>query len=118
MTTLFDSFRFGDIAVANRLVMAPLTRDRAGPDFAPFDFAALRKLWSGAWIVNNGYTRQMAIDTLAAGQADAISFGKAFISNPDLARRLREDRELAPLNQKTMYGGGPEGYTDYPALAD
>ena len=88
-----------------------------GPrDFAPFDFAALRALWSGAWIVNNGYTRQMAIETLAAGQADAISFGKAFISNPDLARRLREDRELAPLNQKTMYGGDAEGYTDYPPL--
>ena len=68
-----------------------------GPrDFAPFDFAALRKLWSGAWIVNNGYTRELALDNLAAGQADAISFGKAFISNPDLARRLREDPELAP----------------------
>jgi len=90
-----------------------------GPrDFAPFDFGALRKLWSGAWIVNNGYTRQMAIDTLAAGRADAISFGKLFISNPDLARRLRDDRELAPLNPKTMYGGGAEGYTDYPPLAD
>ena len=90
-----------------------------GPrDFAPFDFAALRKLWSGAWIVNNGYTREMALDAVASGQADAVSFGKAFISNPDLGRRLREERALAPLNQKTMYGGGAEGYTDYPALAD
>ena len=90
-----------------------------GPrDFAPFDFDALRKLWSGAWIVNNGYTREMALDAVASGQADAVSFGKAFISNPDLGRRLREERALAPLNQKTMYGGGAEGYTDYPALAD
>ena len=90
-----------------------------GPrDFAPFDFGALRKLWRGAWIVNNGYTREMALDAVASGQADAVSFGKAFISNPDLGRRLREERELAPLNQKTMYGGGAEGYTDYPALAD
>jgi N-ethylmaleimide reductase len=90
-----------------------------GPrDFAPFDFHALRKLWSGAWIVNNGYTREMALDAVASGQADAVSFGKAFISNPDLGRRLREERELAPLNPKTMYGGGAEGYTDYPALAD
>ena len=89
-----------------------------GPrDFAPFDFAALRKLWSGAWIVNNGYTRQMALQAVESGQADAVAFGKFFISNPDLGRRLREDLELAPLNQKTMYGGGAEGYTDYAALA-
>ena len=89
-----------------------------GPrDFAPFDFDALRKLWPGAWIVNNGFTREMALDTVASGRADAVSFGKPFISNPDLARRLRENAELAAWNQKTFYGGGAEGYTDYPALA-
>jgi N-ethylmaleimide reductase len=88
-----------------------------GPrDFAPFDFDALRKLWNGAWIVNNGYTRQMALQAVETGQADAVSFGKMFISNPDLGRRLRADLALAPINQKTMYGGGAEGYTDYPAL--
>ena len=88
-----------------------------GPrDFAPFDFAGLRKLWPGAWIVNNGYARDMALDAVASGKADAVSFGKAFISNPDLTRRLRENRELAAWNQKTFYGGDAEGYTDYPAL--
>jgi N-ethylmaleimide reductase len=90
-----------------------------GPrDFAPFDFAALRRLWPGAWIVNNGYTPSMALETIAGGRADAVSFGKAFISNPDLVRRLREGRELAAPDPKTFYGGGAEGYTDYPALAD
>jgi N-ethylmaleimide reductase len=88
-----------------------------GPrDFAPFDFDALRTLWPGAWITNNGYSREMALDAVAAGRTDAVSFGKPFISNPDLTRRLRDDLELAPLDQKTMYGGGAEGYTDYPAL--
>ena len=88
-----------------------------GPrDFAPFDYDALRTLWSGAWIVNNGYTRQMALDAVATGRADAVAFGKPFISNPDLGRRLREDLEIAQIDQKTMYGGGAEGYTDYPAL--
>ena len=88
-----------------------------GPrDFAPFDFDALRQLWPNAWLVNNGYTRDMALDSIASGKADAISFGKAFISNPDLTRRLRDDLELAPLDEKTLYGGGAEGYTDYPAL--
>jgi N-ethylmaleimide reductase len=89
-----------------------------GPrDFAPFDFDALRRHWPGAWIVNNGYTREMALDAVASGRADAVSFGKAFISNPDLSRRLREQAPLAEWNQKTFYGGGAEGYTDYPALA-
>jgi N-ethylmaleimide reductase len=60
----------------------------------------------------------MALETIASGRADAISFGKLFIANPDLTRRLREGRELAAPNQKTFYGGGAEGYTDYPALAD
>jgi len=88
-----------------------------GPrDFAPFDYAALRKLWPTAWIVNNGYDRAMALAAVATGQADAVSFGKAFIANPDLGRRLREDREIAVIDPKTLYGGGAEGYTDYPAL--
>ena len=90
-----------------------------GPrDFAPFDFDALRELWPNGWIVNNGYTREMALDAVASGQVDAVSFGKPFISHPDLTRRLRENAPLAPFNQKTFYGGGAEGYTDYPALPD
>ena len=90
-----------------------------GPrDFAPFDYDALRKLWPNAWIVNNGYDRAMALNAVATGRADAVSFGKAFISNPDLGRRLREDREIAPIDPKTLYGGDAHGYTDYPALPD
>jgi N-ethylmaleimide reductase len=88
-----------------------------GPrDFAPFDFGALRKLWPNAWIVNNGYTREMALEAVASGRADAVAFGKPFISNPDLTRRLRENAELSAWDQKTFYGGGAQGYTDYPAL--
>ena len=58
----------------------------------------------------------MALAVVESGQADAVAFGKPFISNPDLVRRLRENAELAPFNQKTFYGGGAEGYTDYPSL--
>ncbi len=85
-------------------------------DFAPFDYAALRRKFSGAWIVNNGYQRQMAIDVVASGGADLVSFGRPFISNPDLVRRLREDAPLNPLDKGTLYGGGAKGYTDYPML--
>ena len=91
-------------------------------DVAPFDYAALRSRFKhgnehGAWMVNNGYTRQMALDALASGEADLVAFGKPFISNPDLVQRLRDDAPLAALNPKTLYGGGAEGYIDYPALA-
>ena len=91
----------------------------AGPrDFAPFDYAALRRKFDGAWIVNNGYQRQMALDAVASGAADLVSFGRPFIGNPDLVRRLRENAPLNALDPGTLYGGGAKGYIDYPALEE
>ena len=93
-----------------------------GPrDIAPFDYAALRSRFKqgnerGAWMVNNGYTRAMAVEAVASGAADLVAFGKGFISNPDLVRRLREDAPIAPVVRETLYGGGAEGYIDYPPL--
>jgi N-ethylmaleimide reductase len=87
-------------------------------DVAPFDYLALRRAFSGAYIANNGYTRELAIETVASGRADLVAFGRPFISNPDLVERLRSDAELAPLDRATLYGGGAKGYTDYPALAE
>jgi N-ethylmaleimide reductase len=90
-----------------------------GPrDNAPFDYDALRKLYSGVWMVNNGYTKAMAQEAVASGQGDLVSFGRATISNPDLVRRLKEDAPLNELFSDTgLYGGsGAHGYTDYPAL--
>lgn len=86
-------------------------------DVAPFDFAAMRKKFAGPWVVNNGYTRQMAIDAVAEGRADAVAFGRPFISNPDLVQRLRDNSELQEGNRATYYGGGAEGFVDYPTLA-
>jgi N-ethylmaleimide reductase len=70
----------------------------------------------GAWIVNNGYTRNLALEAVASGAADMVAFGKLFISNPDLVSRLRAGAPLASLNTATLYGGDATGYTDYPAL--
>jgi N-ethylmaleimide reductase len=86
-------------------------------DVAPFDYAALRQRFNGAWMVNNGYTRQMAVDAVASGAADLVAFGKPFIANPDLGRRLREDAVLNASDNKTFYGGGAAGYTDYPTMS-
>ncbi|MDF1485641.1 alkene reductase [Ramlibacter sp. H39-3-26] len=88
----------------------------------PFDYAALKAAYraaggKGAWMVNNGYTRELAFQAVASGHADIVAFGKAFISNPDLVARLREDAPLNPWDQGTFYGGGAKGYTDYPVLA-
>lgn len=83
-----------------------------------FDYAALHQRFSGAWMLNNGYSRDMAQAALNDGQADLIAFGRPFISNPDLVRRLREEAPLNELQADKLYGGGAEGYTDYPTLAD
>jgi N-ethylmaleimide reductase len=82
-----------------------------------FDYAALRSRFPGAWMVNNGYSHALAIESIANGKADLVAFGRPFICNPDLVRRLREDAPLNALRADKLYGGGAEGYTDYPALA-
>jgi N-ethylmaleimide reductase len=87
----------------------------------PFDFDALRHAYrhaggQGAWMVNNGYDKALAEAAVAEGRADAVAFGRPFISNPDLVRRLREGAALNAWDSKTFYGGGAQGYIDYPAL--
>ena len=82
-----------------------------------FDYAALRERFDGIWMVNNSYDRQMAIDTVASGRADLVSFGGLFMANPDLVERFRVNGPLNPLmGQETFYGGDAHGYTDYPTL--
>jgi N-ethylmaleimide reductase len=84
---------------------------------APFDYAALRQAFRGAYIANNGYTRELAIEAVTSGRADAIAFGKPFISNPDLVERLRLGAPLNQWDHATFYGGSEHGYTDYPELS-
>jgi N-ethylmaleimide reductase len=91
-------------------------RDLTAKGVQPFDYAALRALYNGPWMLNNGYSRAMALDAVATGAADLVAFGKPFISNPDLGARLRTDAPWQPLVQATLYGGGAAGYTDYPTL--
>ena len=76
----------------------------------------IRKVFTGPLVLNQEYNRERADEDLASGLADAISFGRPFISNPDLVERLRADATLTPDNFKTWYSPGAEGYTDYPAL--
>ena len=90
-----------------------------GPrDIVPdFDFANCGSIFGGVYIGNNGYTPELARERIARGEIDMVAFGKAFISNPDLVDRLKQGRASAEANRETFYGGGAEGYTDYPTLA-
>jgi N-ethylmaleimide reductase len=76
-----------------------------------------RQLQGAPLILNGGYDRDRAEADLAAGRAEAISFGSTFIANPDLPERLRQRATLNPPDRTTFYGGDARGYTDYPTLA-
>ncbi len=88
-----------------------------GPrEFQGFDFQALRKEFHGPWIVNNNYTRNMAITAISSGYADLVAFGRLFIANPDLVERFKKNAPLNEIDCSTLYGGNSQGYTDYPNL--
>lgn len=78
---------------------------------------ALRKAFSGAFILSGGYDRTRAEADLSADKGDLVAFGKPFIANPDLVDRLKTGAELAAPDMGTFYTPGPAGYTDYPASA-
>jgi 2,4-dienoyl-CoA reductase-like NADH-dependent reductase (Old Yellow Enzyme family) len=77
----------------------------------------LKRAFGGVYIANERFTQEMAEAAIAAGDADAVAFGKAFIANPDLPRRFALNAPLNKWNPETFYSAGPEGYTDYPAVA-
>ncbi|HVW68438.1 MAG TPA: alkene reductase [Steroidobacteraceae bacterium] len=77
----------------------------------------LKAAFGGVYIANESFTYETAAKVIAAGEADAVAFGKLFIANPDLPRRFKSGSRLAAWNQDTFYSQGSGGYTDYPALA-
>jgi len=84
----------------------------------PSAAATFRPLWPGVLIDAGGFDRANALQTVQDGLCDAVAFGRSFIANPDLPRRLMLDAPLNPYHRPTFYGGGAVGYTDYPALRD
>jgi N-ethylmaleimide reductase len=92
---------------------AGLVRDLEG-----IDHHAWRRRFSGAWIANNLYDRDLAEAALRTGSADLISFGRPFIANPDLVERYRIGAPLNEVDFATAYRGDAPGYTDYPFLTD
>jgi N-ethylmaleimide reductase len=76
---------------------------------------AVRAAFDGVLMLAGDFDRERADAALAAGRADLIAFGRPFIANPDLPRRLREGLPLAAFDGNTLYSGGAQGYADYPA---
>ena len=89
-----------------------------GATKVPQQDGLIRSLYTGALVLNSDYTAEQAATDVASGRGDAVSFGRPYISNPDLAERIRFGAEWAPnVNvPKSWYLPGPAGYIDYPAL--
>jgi N-ethylmaleimide reductase len=88
----------------------------------PFDWDAFKapiamQAAQGAWMVNNGYDKTLAEQAVASRPRRSGRFGRLYIANPDLVERFRLGSPLNEPNRATFYGGGAEGYTDYPRYA-
>lgn len=89
------------------------TREHEGADAISPD---LKKDFGGVLIANEAFTKESADAAIAAGRADAVAFGKAYIANPDLPERFKIGAALNPPDAETFYASGPKGYIDYPTL--
>ncbi|GAB1541226.1 alkene reductase [Scytonema sp. NUACC21] len=76
----------------------------------------LRERFHGTVMVNGAYTQEKGNAVLARGEAELVSFGTSFISNPDLPKRFALNLPLTEADPTTFYGGDQKGYTDYPFL--
>lgn len=112
---------FGYVAeqLGQRKIAFIFTREAQGTDaISP----TLKRRFGGLLVANENFSAESAAQSIANGDADAVSFGKDFISNPDLPRRLQAGAPLTPFDASTFYHYGDEGpskgYTDYPFLDD
>ncbi|MDX7951827.1 alkene reductase [Lichenihabitans sp. Uapishka_5] len=90
---------------------------RGKPDHPPVH-PTIRRHFQGPLVLNSDFDGARARRAVEAGQADAIAFGRGFLANPDLPRRLAKGVPLAPDEMATWYTQGPEGYVDYPVAAE
>ena len=107
-------------AALGELGIAFLELREPGPDgtFGKSDRPAvaplIRKAYKGVLVLNSDYTFERATEALASGAADAISFGRKFLANPDLPKRFAAGLPLNVDDMRTWYSQGAEGYTTYP----
>lgn len=109
--------RLSELGIAFLELREPGPDGTFGKTDVPRLSPAIRPAFNGPLVVNSDYfTREQAQAVLDKGVADAVSFGRAFLANPDLPERLRTDAPLNESEPATWYSQGPEGYIDYPLL--
>jgi N-ethylmaleimide reductase len=112
-STRLETFSYAARELGKRGIAFICTREYQGDDsISP----ALKKAFGGPLIANEKFTQASAAAALAAGEADAVAFGKLFIANPDLPQRFQTNAPLNDPDPPTFYAGGAKGYTDYPFL--
>jgi 2,4-dienoyl-CoA reductase-like NADH-dependent reductase (Old Yellow Enzyme family) len=106
-----QTFSYAATELGKRRIAFICVRERVGEDrIGP----SLKKAFGGVFIANEGFTHESAEQALAAGDADAVAFGKLFIANPDLPERFARNLPLNAWQSQTFYTNGAEGYIDYP----
>jgi 2,4-dienoyl-CoA reductase-like NADH-dependent reductase (Old Yellow Enzyme family) len=106
-----------DIGIAHLELREPPFNGTFGVSEYPPSAAVIREEFHGALILNSDYDMARAQAALASGLADAIAFGRPFISNPQLPESLKRGLPLRPEDRSTWFTQGQEGYIDYPSLA-
>ncbi|KXV61076.1 N-ethylmaleimide reductase [Acetobacter tropicalis] len=103
-----------DLGIAFLELREPGPNGTFGKTDQPKLHGPIRKVFTKPLVLNQDYTREEAIETVATGVADAIAFGRPFLANPDLVRRLEDNLPQNKDDIRTWYSQGAEGYTDYP----
>jgi N-ethylmaleimide reductase len=88
-----------------------------GGETAAFDLVAFSQCFNNAYMANFGYDKARGNAAIASGYAEVVAYGMPFIANPDLVARFAQDAALNDADSSTFYGGGEQGYIDYPTLS-
>ena len=111
--------RLSELGIAFLELREPGPEGTYGRTEVPRLSPLIRTAFAGPLVVNSDYfTREAAQAALDSGVADAVSFGRAYLANPDLTERLRRGAPLNQADSATWYSQGREGYVDYPTLGD
>ena len=115
---LFDyvASRLNDLPLAYLHTVEPRVKGstEVAEGLEPVAAERLRKIFKGPILAAGGFEPAGAEAILGAGNADMVAFGRHFIANPDLPRRIKDKLPLNPYDRATFYGGDQRGYTDYP----
>ena len=109
-----DSFDLAYLHIVEPRVKGNVVIEEGQP---PVATKQLRSIYTGTIITAGGFEPDTAEEVIASGDADAVAFGRHFISNPDLPERIRSGLPLTKYNRETFYTFDSHGYTDYPAFA-